>query len=176
MRIYLAKSENPTKIRFINKFDVLNGVSKFCSVYHLVYRFVHCFYRLYPSVYQNMYQNIWYILQYVSKKGTYFDTYCICIKYFDTYFDTRRMCTKTCGVSNLVSNLADRVQWDVSKYVKYIFFNRKVNIRNAYYSRKYRINTILETCFYHKSWCWKHLIRLQIIFSCWLFWIAILLV
>ena len=35
-------------------------------------------------------------------------------------------------------------------YEPEIYFNRKVNIRNAYYSRKYRINTILEERFWHK--------------------------
>ena len=160
MRMYSTNCENRQQIWFIDQFDVLNGVSNFCSVYHLVYRFEYCFYRIYPSVYNFVYHFFDTYCTMYKKYSTYFDTYCNMYHFFDTrlqyvsfFWYTNACVSKLFGVSNRVSNLADRVQRDVSKWARKIYFNRKVNIRSAYYSRKYRINAILETCFCHKSWC-----------------------
>ena len=40
--------------------------------------------------------------------------------------------------------------------------NRKVHIRNAYYSRKYRINTILDRRFRPIFWCWNRFTPVQV--------------
>ena len=174
MRNSSTNRDNRQEIGFIYKFDVLNGVSHFCSVYHLMYDFLQLFCRIYhPCTISCIKKNDTYFnisviciifLIHEIVHGTYFDTYSMCIKYFDTDFDTRTdvyqnlWCIKSC---------IEFSRWCTIRCIKIcegIFFNRKVNFRNAYYSRRYQTNTILEERFSHTILHEKHTIALVTIF------------
>ena len=109
MCIYSTNCDYPQQIGFIYKFDVLNGVSKFCSVYHLVYRFVQLFLEALSSVYNFVYQkNDTYCNMYQKRVHILIHIACVSNILIHILIH-ERMCIKTCGVSNRVSNLADRV-------------------------------------------------------------------
>ena len=118
-------------------------------------------------------KNIVHILIHIAICIIFFDTR---LQYVSFFWYTNACVSKLFGVSNRVSNLADRVQRDVSKWARKFYFNRKVNIRSAYYSRKYRLITILEECFWHNIVYEKQLTPLITTFLWLLFWIPFLLI